>query len=123
MPTQEEMKAVLRAYVDGFANDDAESVIALFAEDAVVEDPVGTPEKRGLEEIGKFYRDAVASGAKLTLDGPPRGSQGNGAAMAFTIDLPALNLSIKAVDVFTFDDAGKIAVMRAYWGPDDMKST
>lgn len=114
------MKAALRAYVDGFATGDAESVIALFAEDAVVEDPVGTPELHGLEAIGKFYRDAVDSGAKLVLDGPPRGSHGNGAAMAFTIELPALNLTIKAVDVFTFDDAGKISVMRAYWGPDDM---
>ncbi|MCD0451842.1 nuclear transport factor 2 family protein [Actinocorallia sp. API 0066] len=120
MPTQEEMKAALRAYVDGFANGDAESVIALFAEDAVVEDPVGSPELHGLEAIGKFYRDAVDSGARLTLDGPVRGSQGSGAAMAFTIELAALNLTIKAIDVFTFNDAGKITTMRAYWGPDDM---
>ncbi|GAB2845475.1 nuclear transport factor 2 family protein [Actinocorallia aurea] len=113
------MKAAMRAYVDGFANKDAESVLALFAEDAVVEDPVGTPEKRG-EEIAKFYRDAVASGVTLVLEGPLRGSHGNGAAMAFTIEAPEMNLSIKAIDVFTFDDEGKIASMRAYWGPDDM---
>ncbi len=119
MPTQDQIKAALQTYVDGFANGDVDSVLALFAEDAVVEDPVGTPEKRG-EEIAQFYRDAVASGAKLILDGPIRGSHGAAAAMSFTIELAALGMKISAIDVFTFDEDGKVATMRAYWGPEDL---
>lgn len=119
MPTQEHMKAALQAYVDGFANGDADSVIALFAEDAVVEDPVGTPEKRG-EEIAEFYRNAIGSGAKLVLEGPIRGSHGDGAAMSFVVDMPSLGMKIFVIDVFAFDEDGKVASMRAYWGPDDL---
>ncbi|WP_106401930.1 nuclear transport factor 2 family protein [Actinocorallia populi] len=117
MPSQEQMKAALQSYVDGFAKGDPESVIALFAADAVVEDPVGTPEKRG-EEIAEFYRNAVGSGAKLTLEAPVRGSHGSAAAMAFTVDMPGMKIAV--IDVFTFDDAGKVTSMRAYWGPEDI---
>lgn len=117
MPSQEQMKAALQAYVDGFAKGDADSVIALFAEDAIVEDPVGTPEKRG-GEVAEFYRNAVAGGAKLILEGPIRGSHGSSAAMPFTVEMPGMKISV--IDVFTFDEAGKVTSMRAYWGPDEI---
>ena len=44
----------------------------LFAEDATIEDPVGTPLKRGHAEILPFYETAMASGARLELTGEPR---------------------------------------------------
>ncbi|GAA0963718.1 nuclear transport factor 2 family protein [Actinocorallia libanotica] len=116
MPTQAQMKAALQSYVDGFANGDPEAVIALFAEDAVVEDPVGTPEKRGAE-VAEFYRNAVGSGAKISLDTPIRGSHGSSAAMAFTVEMPGMQISV--IDVFTFNEAGKVTSMRAYWGSED----
>ena len=47
MISQSRMKAVLQAYVDGLNAGDADAVIALFAPDAVIEDPVGSSEKRG----------------------------------------------------------------------------
>src|SRR4051812_48814106 len=117
MPTESHMKSVLQAYLDGFAAGDPDAVIALFAENAVVEDPVGTPELHGLEAIGEFYRNAVASGAKLTLDTPIRASSGAKAAMAFTIEVSGMR--IRAVDVMTFDEAGKVVRMEAVWGPED----
>ncbi len=120
MPGQAQMKAALQSYVDGFANGDPEAILALFADDAVVEDPVGTPEKRG-EEIAEFYRNAVGSGAKLTLDTPIRGSHGSAAAMAFTVEMPGMRIAV--IDVFTFDDAGKVTSMRAHWGPEDLTQT
>jgi steroid delta-isomerase len=120
MPSQEQMKAALQAYIDGFAAGDADAVLALFAEDAVVEDPVGTPEKRG-EEIAEFYRGAIGMGAKLSLDTPIRGSHGSSAAMAFTVEMPGARISV--IDVFTFDDEGKVTSMRAHWGPDDLVQT
>lgn len=119
MPTQEHMKSVLRTYIDGFANGDADLIVALFAEDAVVEDPVGTPELRGKEAIGEFYRNAVGSGAKLTLDAPIRGSHGNRAAMAFTVDVPGMR--IHAIDVMTFNEDGLVTRMEALWGPEDIE--
>ncbi|MBG6091307.1 nuclear transport factor 2 family protein [Actinomadura viridis] len=119
MPTQEQMKRALQDYVDGFAAGDAAAITALFADDAVIEDPVGNPPISGRAAIEEFYANAVAGGAKLTLDGPIRGSYGDGAAMAFTVEVPGMR--IRVIDVMTFGADGKIVKMTAYWGPDDIE--
>src|SRR3712207_1802818 len=102
------MKAVLRAYVDGFNAGDPAAVAGLFADDAVIEDPVGHPPVQGRAAIDEFYANAVGAGAKLSLDAPIRGSHGSRAAMAFTVDVPALGMRIRAVDVMTFGEDGKV---------------
>ncbi|MEO5875985.1 MAG: nuclear transport factor 2 family protein [Streptosporangiaceae bacterium] len=118
MPTEAHMKSVLQAYVDGFAAGDPDAVIALFTEDAVVEDPIGTPELHGREAIAEFYRNAIGSGAKLTLDAPIRASSGAKAAMAFTVEVQGMRIGV--VDVMTFNDEGRVVRMEAVWGPEDI---
>ena len=81
-------KAALHAYIDGLNARDADAVIALFAPDAVIEDPFGTPPKQG-EEIAAWFRGAVQVEPHLELSAPIRGSHGASAAMAFTVT-PAL---------------------------------
>jgi steroid delta-isomerase len=120
MPTQEHMKSVLQSYIDHFAAGDGAALAALFADDAVIEDPVGHPEIQGTAAILEFYTNAVSSGAKLTLDAPIRGSHGNRAAMAFTIDVPGL-MRIHAVETMTFREDGKVTRMEAFWGPEDIE--
>ena len=43
LPSADEMTAVVHAYVAAFAKGDAAAAADLFADDATVEDPVGTP--------------------------------------------------------------------------------
>ncbi len=74
----------------------------------------------GRAAIEEFYTNAIASGAKLTLDTPIRGSHGDRAAMAFTIDVPGMR--IRAIDVMTFNSEGKITQMQAHWGPNDIET-
>lgn len=108
------------AYVDAFARADPEAVVALFAEDATVEDPIGTPIKNGSAEILEFYKFSMQTGAKLALDGPVR-TAGPYAAFAFQV---RLNMGgekvIHVIDTFKFNDAGKVVEMRAFWGPENM---
>ncbi|WP_030167106.1 nuclear transport factor 2 family protein [Spirillospora albida] len=119
MPSAEHMKKALQAYIDHFNAGDAAAISALYADDAVVEDPVGTPELHGRAAIDEFYTNAIASGAKLRLEAPIRGSHGNRAAMAFTVEMPGMLL--RAIDVMTFDEDGLIVRMDAFWGPDDIE--
>ena len=121
MPTQAQMKAALQAYVDGFNAGDADAIMALFAEDAVIEDPVGSPLK-SRAEFEAFIRDGVAFGARLALAAPIRGSHGNCAAMAFTVTFTqnGVRYTTNSVDVMTFGDDGKIVRMDGYWGPGDV---
>ncbi|MBV9227839.1 MAG: nuclear transport factor 2 family protein [Chloroflexi bacterium] len=123
MTTEQAMKAALQHYIDGFNAGDAEAILSLFAEHATLEDPVGGPVREGRQAISEFCQRATASGAKLTLVAPITGSHSNAAAMAFIADTVrnGKRVNIQAIDVMTFDDSGKIASMRAYWGPEDLK--
>ena len=123
MPTSAEMKAVMRKYVDVVNAGDLEGVLALFADDATVEDPVGSPPCRGMAEIRKFYDQAIASNAKLTIVGPQRGSEGNAAAMALDVEVAppgAPKMLVGVIEIQRFNDAGKIIAMQAYWSTEDM---
>ena len=123
MPSAEQMIAAVHAYVDGFERSDPVAIIALFAENATVEDPVGTPQKRGLAEISEFYTGSMSTGAKLELLGDPR-CAADYVAFPFAVKLEfgGQKTVIEVIDTFRIDDDGKIAEMRAYWGPANMKS-
>src|SRR3546814_14044166 len=94
------MKETMQAYIDGFNRADPAGVAALYADDATVEDPVGSPLKTGKAEITKFYEFSMKTGAKLKLAAPIRGSHGNSAAMAFDVELkmPEGEAVIRVID-------------------------
>jgi steroid delta-isomerase len=123
MASEKIMKAAMQEYIDAFNRVDTAGVVALYADDATVEDPVGSPIKSGKAAITEFYTMAMKTGAKLALAAPIRGSHGNSAAMAFDVQLnmPQGRAVIRVIDVMTFNDAGKFSSMRAYWGSSDME--
>lgn len=116
------MKQGMQAYIDLFNISNHAGIADLYADDATVEDPVGSPVKKGKAEIAAFYKMAVATGARLALAAPIRASHGNSAAMAFDVQLnmPAGKAVIRVIDVMTFNEAGKFTSMRAFWGQSDM---
>ncbi len=123
MPTTEQKLAAVHGYIAAFEAGSADAVIALFAQDATVEDPLGTPIKRGHAEIRDFYATSMATGAKLTLEGAPRFAA-DYVAFPFTVTLEwgGQTSVIEVIDTFRLNDDGKIIEMRAYWGPENMKS-
>ena len=123
MPSEEQMRTAMQAYVDGFENADLEALVNLYAEEATVEDPVGGEIRQGKEAIRDFYATALQTGAKLKLSAPIRASHGNAAAMAFEVHLnyQGADMVIHAIDVMTFNEAGEFTSMKAYWGPGDMQ--
>lgn len=122
MADEQQMRDAMQAYIDGFNASDHAAIVGLYADDATVEDPVGTPLKQGRDEIDAFYATALESGAKLSLSAPIRASHANSAAMAFEVALnyQGQDMVIHVIDVMTFDDDGKFTSMKAYWGPGDM---
>ena len=127
MSNQQQMKQAMQAYIDAFNRVDPDAIVALYADDATVEDPVGTPVKSGRKAIAEFYAYAIKSGAKLKLAAPIRGSHGNSAAMPFDVELnmpqgeKTARAVLRVIDVMTFDEQGKFSSMRAFWGPGDME--
>jgi steroid Delta-isomerase len=121
MPEPKEMEAAVHAYVAAFDRKDPEAVVALFAPDASVEDPIGTSPHVGHDAIRAFYTASMQTGAKLALDGPVR-IAANHAAFAFTVHLhwDGSDKRVEVIDTFTFDEGGKVTAMRAYFGPTNM---
>lgn len=117
MPSEEHMRAAMQAYVDNYNASDLDGLVALFDEDARVEDPVGTPPKVGHAAIRAFFAVGIKAGARLHLDGPIRAGA-NFAAFAFHVTLTweGAKTRIDAIDTFEFNDSGKIAEMRAFFG-------
>lgn len=124
MIEESQMRNAMQAYIDAFNRKDLAGIVDLYADDAVVVDPVGAPPKKGRAEIERFYRDSLETGAELTLSAPIRTSHGNAAAMAFEValNLPEGPAIIHVIDVMTFDPDGRFATMHAYWGPQDMQA-
>jgi steroid delta-isomerase len=117
--SREQKVAAVEAYVQAFADSDVEAICALYAEDATVEDPVGTPLHVGAEAIRRFYAGLMAAGgARLELQPPVRTSETT-AAFAFSSFLTrdGVPMRIDVIDIFEFDAGGKVKVMRAHWGP------
>lgn len=118
MPTPEQMEAAVHEYLRALNASDLDGVVALFAADATVEDPVGSSPKRGIAEIRAFYAGSVALQLTVALEGQVRVA-GNEAAFPFSVSFryEGRATTIRPIDVFRFDEAGKIVSMRAFFGP------
>ncbi len=108
--------AVVQRYVEAFDKQDITIIKDMFAADAKVEDPVGTDIHDGIDAIVAFYENALSSGAKLRLTGACRCA---GSAVAFPFQVVMGDNTIDIIDVFYFNDAGKVVDMKAYWGAEN----
>ena len=118
MPTSEHMQAAVEAYVRALNAADLDAIVALYADDALVEDPVGSTPKRGLAEIRAFYAGSLRLKLEVALEGSVR-AVASEAAFAFSVsfEVNGQRTTIRPIDLFRFDDAGRIVHMRAFFGP------
>ena len=61
--------AVVEKYIQAFANNDISLIKEIYAEDATVEDPVGSEVRHGIPAIVEFYQQGFGAGAKLEITG------------------------------------------------------
>lgn len=117
---EDKIKAV-KTYVDSYCAGDLDGIVSIFADDATVEDPVGTPPICGIDAIREFMAAGVGMGAKLKLEGNIRFAK-DYAAFPFIVTLTYEgNLTaIEVIDIFKFNDDGKVSEMRAFFGPENM---
>lgn len=110
----------IQRYVDLVATGASADVVALYADGATVEDPVGTEVRTTRESIAEFYGqlDGLEQSAKLLHVRVA----GNEAAFAFELVTKAgdATYTLAPIDVMTFDDEGRILSMRAFWSGEDM---
>ncbi len=103
---------------------DRDGWLALFAADAIVEDPIGPSPmnesgepRRGLAAIAEFY-DSVIAGGEVRFDIRDSFACGSEVANVGTITVTFPGGARSVVDgVYTYriDDSAKVAALRAYW--------
>lgn len=118
--TNEQAEANVRRYLDLVSTGTAAEVAALYAEDAVLEDPVGSEPLRGREAIQGFY--ATLEPMKVTTELVSIRTVGGEAAFLFHIetDTGAGTAVLDPIENMVFDEDGLIRSMRAWWGEADM---
>lgn len=125
-PTEKEampaadIRNVIDRYLATVADGSAAEVAALYAEDATLEDPVGSDVHRGRTAIEEFYKGL--EDAQLTTTLHVARVCGLEATFHFRVVTEAGDQTyvVEPIDVMTFDDTGQITSMRAFWAPEDM---
>lgn len=124
MADADTLRKTIETYMAVFTANDREGWLDLFAEDAWIEDPVGTPRRTGREEIGAFWDESNAVPDSIELR--PLGIItviGNEGIfnMQARATLGGAVFGVDIIDLMTFDEAGKISTMRAFFDPTAMK--
>jgi steroid delta-isomerase len=123
--TSEHMAWAAEQYASRLSAGDAEGVVALFADDATVEDPVGSAPKVGRDVLLAFYQGAIERAhPAVTVAGPVRAVPAAGAAavpLQSRSHFGGRDVEIDIIDVFTFAPDGRIASMTAYFGPANIR--
>lgn len=123
MATPDDIRATIDQYAERMTAGNKDAWLELFADDATLEDPVGSGVKHGKEEIAAFWDFVRTLSAEMELrrTGPVR-LAGIEAAFPFEVITPVgdAKYSVPIIDVMTFDDDARITSMRAFWDPADM---
>lgn len=110
--------ATIDAYLASFAAADRAAYVGAFAEDGWLEDPVGSPRRRGHEGIGAFWDESHALADALDL--VPLGFRvvvGHEAMLTLQARpvIGGQRHALDIVDHMTFDDRGRIVGLRAFF--------
>ncbi len=116
------VKTALNAYAQVWANDDRDGFLGLFADDATIEDPVGSPLVVGKAGIAEFWDNVHSMGMEYSTEVVRAVSCGNEGVLVFNVTTRGggMAMTVKIVDVFALGDDGKIVSMRAFWDADCM---
>ncbi len=118
--SSDRIRAVVDDYVRLVGSGTADEIVALYAEDATLEDPVGTDVRRGHTAIREFYATLETMEQETRLLAVR--IAGGEAAFHFEIVTRAdgATYTLSPVDHMVFDDDGQITGMRAFWGDTDL---
>jgi len=103
-------------YMKAMSEGDFDTVVTLYADDAILEDPVGSDVLTGKEAISKFYHGNVGLDLTCTRTGKVRYCNRE---MVFPFECifksPDGTMKIEIIDHFILNEENKVVSMRAFW--------
>jgi steroid delta-isomerase len=121
-PDPEALKDLVARYVEAASGRDLEAYVGLFADDAVIIDPVGTEPHEGRDAVRAFRQSALDATTEMTFVATGVRAAGDHVAFNFTVTATVGDASmvITGIELFQVDADGRISTMTAVWGPDDV---
>ena len=116
------IRGVYERYPEMVTAGDVDGIVALYAEDATIEDPIGSDLHSGIEGVRAFYESAAGT-ITMKRTGPIRVA-GLEAATPMVVLIGPEGPDRKALDIISvmkFNDEGKVTAMRAFWSFDAMR--
>jgi steroid delta-isomerase len=115
--------AAVEQYIQALTNHDMSAINDLFADNATIEDPVGSELIVGKAAILRFYEVAFSSGISARLEGAVR-LAANHAVFPFVVELNPGNgeVRMEIIDQFSFNDEDKVVAMKAFWSEANMST-
>ena len=124
MADESVIRETIENYLKAFTAGDGDAYVALFTDDATVEDPVGSPVHHGKDAIAAFFANSqsLAESIELRSLGVTNVCDGQ-AAFAFEIrpTIGGATYLLNGIDVMTFAADGRITSMRAFFQMDHMR--
>jgi steroid delta-isomerase len=115
------IRQVYERYPELVTKGDVDTIVALYTEDAIIEDPIGSELHRGRDAVRAFYQ-AAAGTVVMKRTGPVRVAGSEAATpLVVLIGPEGQQQALDIISVMTFDDAGLVQSMRAFWSMDTMR--
>ena len=119
MPTRAQIEQAIFTHFDAWNARDRARWTANWADDVILEDPVGGPTKRGREAVDASWDNSFKEGHTWTIDYVLMQICKNEAALHVvstgTVDNDPVRL--ETIEIYTVNDAGKICYCKTYFNP------
>ena len=118
MASVEKIHNVVAQYIELLSAREPEKIVDLFAENATIEDPVGTEPKTGRQTLVDFYT-VLASMEEIAVELLWSKVAADTAVFSFELRSGAggHRFELRPVDIMIFDDDAKIVSLRAVFDP------
>ena len=116
MTEYEIAESIADTYMQAMSAGDFDQVVGLYADDATLEDPVGSEVLSGKAAISEFYHRISGTQLSCTRTGPVRYANRE-LVFPFECSMQAegMHMTISIIDHFVINDDNKIVSMRAFW--------
>lgn len=114
----EQIASLVTTYFDNMAAMNADGWLEIFAEDAVIHDPVGDPPRHVHKDSQQFFKLLSNFFEKMELSKDDIFFVKNGAAVKWTMQVVAKSdrhATAEGISIFEINSDGKIAKVSSYW--------
>lgn len=114
----EEIESLLTIYFDNMSVMNAKGWLEIFAEDAVIHDPVGSPPRLAHKNSEQFFKILSNLFKEIKLSKDDIFFVKNGAAVKWTMQVVTKtdqHITAEGISIFEMNGVGKIQKVSSYW--------